>query len=71
MTQRSVLLSNGKKAVVVDGNSENPRYPVVQVLGARNPDGKEVVVRTTETGVHILRSLSRDEIVALTQGAAS
>ena len=48
-----------------------PATPVVQVLGARNPDGKEVVVRTTETGVHILRSLSRDEIVALTQGAAS
>ncbi len=66
-----VLLSNGAKAVVVDGNSENPRYPVVQMLGARSPDGKDIVVRTTETGIRITRSLTKEEIAALAQGAAS
>ena len=66
-----VLLSNGAKAVVVDGNSENPRYPVVQILGARSPDGKDIVVRTTETGIRITRSLTKEEIAALSQGAAS
>jgi len=66
-----VLLSNGAKAVVVDGNSENPRYPVVQILGARSPDGKDIVVRTTETSIRITRSLTKEEIAALSQGAAS
>lgn len=35
-----VLLSNGKKAQVVDVNPENPRFPVVQVFGEVTPDGK-------------------------------
>lgn len=66
-----VLLSNGARAVVVDGNPDNPRYPVVQILGTRSPDGKDVVVRTAETGIRIMRSLKKDEIAALAQGAVS
>jgi HD-GYP domain len=59
-----VLLTNGKKAVVVDVNPDNPRYPVVQVLGLQTPDGKDLVVRTSETSVRVLRPLSREEIAA-------
>jgi HD-GYP domain-containing protein (c-di-GMP phosphodiesterase class II) len=59
-----VLLTSGKKAVVVDVNPDNPRYPVVQVLDARSPDGKELVVRTSETSVRVLRPLSREELQA-------
>jgi hypothetical protein len=56
-----VLLTNGKSALVVDVNPENPRYPIVQVVGARSPDGKELVVHTAETSVRVLRPLSREE----------
>jgi HD-GYP domain-containing protein (c-di-GMP phosphodiesterase class II) len=66
-----VLLTSGKRALVIDVNSENPRYPVVQIIGARTPDGKEVVVRTAETGVRILRPLTREEIHELEQKTAS
>ena len=56
-----VMLTNGKSAVVVDVNPENPRYPVVQILGLRSPDGKDLMIRTGETSVRILRPLSREE----------
>jgi HD-GYP domain-containing protein (c-di-GMP phosphodiesterase class II) len=61
-----VLLTNNKSAVVVDVNPENPRYPIVQVIGARTPDGKDVVIKTTETGIRVLRPLSKEEIEAQT-----
>jgi len=57
-----VLLTNGKPALVVDVNPDNPRYPLVQLVGAKSPDGKDIVVATAETGVRILRVLSREEI---------
>lgn len=57
-----VMLTNGKSAVVVDVNPDNPRYPVVQILGSRSPDGKDLVIRTSETSVRVLRPLDREEI---------
>jgi HD-GYP domain-containing protein (c-di-GMP phosphodiesterase class II) len=59
-----VMLTSGKTAVVVDVNPDNPRYPIVQLLGARSPDGKELIVRTSETSVRVLRPLSREEVDA-------
>lgn len=56
-----VLLTNGKKAQVVDVNADNPRYPIVLVLGTRTPDGKEVTVQTSETGLRILRPIGAKE----------
>jgi HD-GYP domain-containing protein (c-di-GMP phosphodiesterase class II) len=63
-----VMLTSGKAAVVVDVNPDNPRYPIVQLLGARSPDGKELVVRTSETSVRVLRPLTREEIEAAAKG---
>ena len=57
-----IMLTNGKSAVVVDVNPDNPRYPVVQVIGSRSPDGKDVVIRTSETSVRVLRPLDKEEI---------
>jgi hypothetical protein len=59
-----VLLTSGKSAVVVDVNPDNPRYPVVQILGGRSPDGKDLLIRTSETSVRILRPMTREEIEA-------
>ncbi|MEI6877024.1 MAG: HD-GYP domain-containing protein, partial [Spirochaetota bacterium] len=62
-----VLLTNGKRAVVIDTSPDNPRFPIVQILGASNPDGTDVKVKTTETGARILRSLSKIEIAETKQ----
>lgn len=62
-----VLLTNGKGAVVVDVNPENPRYPIVQILGERSLDGKEIVIRTTETSVRVLRPLDKEELKSTKQ----
>jgi HD-GYP domain-containing protein (c-di-GMP phosphodiesterase class II) len=57
-----VLLSNGKKGQVVDVNPENPRFPVVQIFGELNPDGKNKTQETAPEGLHILRPLTREEM---------
>jgi HD-GYP domain-containing protein (c-di-GMP phosphodiesterase class II) len=57
-----VLLSSGKKGQVVDANPEKPRFPIVQVLGELNPDGKNKVIETAQDGIFIVRPLTRDEI---------
>jgi len=57
-----VLLSSGKKGQVVDANPEKPRFPIVQVLGELNPDGKNKVIETSQDGVYIVRPLTRDEM---------
>jgi HD-GYP domain-containing protein (c-di-GMP phosphodiesterase class II) len=57
-----VLLSNGKKGQVVDVDPENPRYPLVQVLGVLTPEGKTKIQETSQDGVHIVRPLVRDEL---------
>jgi HD-GYP domain-containing protein (c-di-GMP phosphodiesterase class II) len=56
-----VLLSSGKKGQVVDVNPENPRFPIVQIFGELNPDGKNKVVETSQGGLHIVRPLTKDE----------
>ncbi|MDR0389514.1 MAG: HD-GYP domain-containing protein [Spirochaetaceae bacterium] len=59
-----VLLSNGKKAQVVDVNPENARFPVVQIFGELTPDGKNRSLQTDKNGVYIVRPLNREEIPA-------
>jgi HD-GYP domain-containing protein (c-di-GMP phosphodiesterase class II) len=56
-----VLLSSGRKGQVVDVNPENPRFPIVQVFGELNPDGKNKVVETSKDGVYIVRPLTKEE----------
>jgi HD-GYP domain-containing protein (c-di-GMP phosphodiesterase class II) len=57
-----VLLSNGKKAQVVDVNPENPRFPIVQVFGEFTPDGKLKMMQTAADVLSIVRPLTRSEI---------
>jgi HD-GYP domain-containing protein (c-di-GMP phosphodiesterase class II) len=57
-----VLLSNKQKAQVIDTNQANPRYPVVQIVDVTGADGKNPVVETSPGGLHIVRSLMRDEL---------
>jgi HD-GYP domain-containing protein (c-di-GMP phosphodiesterase class II) len=57
-----VLLSNGRKGQVINANPETPRFPIVQVFGEFNPDGKNKTLETSQDGVFILRPLSKEEM---------
>jgi HD-GYP domain-containing protein (c-di-GMP phosphodiesterase class II) len=46
-----VLLSDGRKAQVVDANPEEPRYPIVRIFG----ESGNAPVKTSPTGLRILR----------------
>ena len=60
-----VLLSDGRRGQVVDINPEDPKYPVVQLLGEYKANGTAKTLDTSEFGVYILRPLTKDETAAL------
>ncbi len=57
-----VVLTNGKYGQVIDVNPGDPRYPVVLVLNAKTPDGKELILRTSESGVRIIKAIRPEEL---------
>ena len=67
-------LSNGKVAQVVDVNPTDPRNPIVQIIGMKNPDGSPLTVQTNGTDVKIVRVLdtkeASDVVAALEKSAA-
>jgi HD-GYP domain-containing protein (c-di-GMP phosphodiesterase class II) len=56
-----VLLSNEKKAQVIDVNPENPFYPIVQILDASASPEEKVVIETSKKEVYIVRPLTKIE----------
>ncbi len=62
-----VLLTNARLGQVIDVNPDNPRYPIVLVLGSKTPDGKETTIQTSETGVRILKPIRREDVERLSQ----
>ena len=56
-----VLLSDGHKGQVVDVNPESPRFPIVQIFGEPTQNGKNKTVETTQTGINIVRPLTKEE----------
>ncbi|OQA63997.1 MAG: HD-GYP domain-containing protein [Treponema sp.] len=65
-----VLLSNDKKAQVIDVNPDNPKYPIVQIVGETKPDGTPKIVETSEYGLSVKRPLSREETKALSEASS-
>lgn len=59
-----VFLSDGKVAKVIDVNPENPKNPVVRIIGKKNGDG---VIKTSEEGVKIIRVLNKQELSDLSK----
>jgi HD-GYP domain-containing protein (c-di-GMP phosphodiesterase class II) len=57
-----VLLSNGSKAQVVDVNPADPRFPIVQVLDEKNPDGQNRIIETSPAGIQIRAPLSNESV---------
>lgn len=56
-----VFLSDGKVAQVIDVNPDNPKNPIVQVVSTTNSGGEPQVIPTSDTGIRIVRALSKDE----------
>lgn len=57
-----VMLTNGKYGQVIDVNPGDPRYPIVLVLNAKTPDGKELILKTSENGVRIIKAIRQEEL---------
>jgi HD-GYP domain-containing protein (c-di-GMP phosphodiesterase class II) len=55
-----VMLSNGEKGNVIDINPLDPRYPIVQILGEKKPNGQSQIIETSPTDVYILSALTND-----------
>lgn len=60
-----VLLSNNKKGQVIDVNPENPKFPIVEILGEKKLDGTNKTIETSEYGLYIIRPLSKEEVQSL------
>jgi HD-GYP domain-containing protein (c-di-GMP phosphodiesterase class II) len=52
-----VLLSDGRKAQVVDTNPNEARYPIVRILG----ESDETPVKTSPIGLRIMRLITEQE----------
>jgi HD-GYP domain-containing protein (c-di-GMP phosphodiesterase class II) len=57
-----VYLINGKIGQVTDVNPDNPKNPIVQLLGEKESDGTPKTVQTNDTDIKIVRVLSKQEL---------
>lgn len=56
-----VFLSDGKIGRVSDVNPENPKHPIVTLVGERDGNGKVITVKTSDSGTRIVRVLNKQE----------
>jgi HD-GYP domain-containing protein (c-di-GMP phosphodiesterase class II) len=57
-----VMLSDGAKGQVIDANPMDPRFPIVQILDKKNPQGQNEIIETNPAGIYIQRPLSSKDI---------
>ncbi len=57
-----VFLSNGRLAQVVDANPNDPRTPIVQIVGEKDEKGNPKIVQTDNVQYKISRVLNKDEV---------
>lgn len=56
-----VYLTNGKLGQVTDVNPENPKHPIVQLIGEKDLNGEPISIQTSDSGTRILRVLDKKE----------
>ena len=66
-----VYLSDGKIAQVTDVNPDNPRNPIVQLLGEKDSDGTPKTVQTNDSDMKIMRVLTKEELDDVQKSIAS
>jgi len=57
-----VYLSNGETAQVVDVNPDNPKNPIVQLLGEKDTDGSPKTLQTDDNDIKIMRPIDKQEL---------
>ena len=57
-----VYLSNGETAQVVDVNPDNPKNPIVQLLGEKDADGSPKTLQTDDNDIKIIRPIDKQEL---------
>ncbi|AEE16216.1 HD-GYP domain-containing protein [Treponema brennaborense] len=57
-----VYLSNGKIGQVVDVNPENPKNPIVQIVGEKDTAGDPKTVETNDSTLRVMRVLNKQEV---------
>ena len=57
-----VILSDGRYAQVVDVNPDDPRFPIVQILGEMSSGGNLKVVGTDKDTLYIARTVNKTDI---------
>ena len=57
-----VYLSNGETAQVVDVNPDNPKNPIVQLLGEKDADGSPKTLQTDDNDIKIMRPIDKQEL---------
>lgn len=68
-----VYLSNGKIAQVIDVAPDNPKNPIVQIIGSKDANGNPVTAQTNDTDTKIVRVMNKkeaDDVVAALQEVA-
>lgn len=66
-----VYLSDGRIGQVINANPENPKCPIVQVLNDPTTlSDKEEIITTSDTGIHIVRALNKEETEEVRNSAA-
>ena len=69
-----VYLSNGKIAQVIDVAPDNPKNPIVQIIGSKDANGNPVTAQTNDTDTKIVRVMNKkeaDDVVAALQKVAA
>ena len=57
-----VYLSNGETAQVIDVNPDNPKNPIVQLLGEKDADGSPKTLQTDDNDIKIIRPIDKQEL---------
>ncbi len=64
-----VILSDGRPAQVVDVNPDDPRFPIVQILGEVQTSGNLKVVGTDKDTLYISRTVNKAEVEMMLEEA--
>ena len=57
-----VYLSNGEIAQVFDVNPDNPKNPIVELIGEKDADGSPKILQTNDADIKIMRPLNKQEL---------
>lgn len=61
-----VVLSDGRAAQVIDVNPDDPRFPIVQLIGETTKDGDRKILGTSKENIFISRTVTKEDALQIT-----